>query len=79
MMDGNMMMDVSMMAMMCFMMFLGLIVSIVVAGVTVYFVVRLLMRKSKVEDRALMILKERYVQGEINDEEFEHKRKFLLI
>jgi putative membrane protein len=77
MMDGSMMMDDSMMIMMCFIMLLCLILVIVVVGVTVYLVVRLLMRKSRVEDRPLMILKERYVQGEINDEEFEHKRKLL--
>ncbi|PLT47615.1 hypothetical protein B8V81_1839 [Paenibacillus pasadenensis] len=35
------------------------------------------MRKSRVEDRPLMTLKERYVNGEINDEEFEHKKTFL--
>ncbi|MCY9667394.1 SHOCT domain-containing protein [Paenibacillus alginolyticus] len=71
-MDGSMM-DGSMMFMMCVMMGIGFLLLIVV----IYAVIRSLMRKSRVEDRPLMILKERYVNGEINDEEFEHKKTFL--
>lgn len=57
MMDGSTMMDGSMMGMMCMMMVLGLLLLILAVGVSVYVVVRLLMRKSKVEDYPLMILK----------------------
>lgn len=71
-MDGSMM-DGSMMFMMCVMMGIGFLLLIVV----IYAVIRSLIRKSRVEDRPLMILKERYVNGEINDEEFEHKKTFL--
>ncbi len=71
-MDGSMM-DGSMMFMMCVMMGIGFLLLIVV----IYAVIRSLMRKSRVEDRPLMILKERYVNGEINEEEFEHKKTFL--
>lgn len=70
-MDGSMM-DGSMMFMMCVMMGIGFLLLIVV----IYAVIRSLMRKSRVEDRPLMILKERYVNGEINDEEFEQKKHF---
>lgn len=70
-MDGSMM-DGSMMFMMCVMMGIGFLLLIVV----IYAVIRSLMRKSRVEDRPLMTLKERYVNGEINDEEFEHKKHF---
>jgi len=65
-MDGSMM-DGSMMFMMCVMMGIGFLLLIVV----IYVVIRSLLRKSRVEDRPLMILKERYVNGEINDEVFE--------
>lgn len=71
-MDGSMM-DGSMMFMMCVMMGIGFLLLIVV----IYAVIRSLMRKSRVEDRPLMTLKERYINGEINDEEFEHKKTFL--
>lgn len=40
-------------------------------------VTRQLMRKSKTFDRPLMILKERYVKGEINDEEYKQRRKVI--
>ncbi len=76
MMNGTMM-DGSMMAMMCIMMGIGLLILVIVTGVTVYVVARLLIRKSRVEDRPLMILKERFVRGEINDEEYKTKRKLL--
>ncbi|MCY9659491.1 SHOCT domain-containing protein [Paenibacillus chondroitinus] len=77
MMNGSMM-DGSMMAMMCIMMGLGLLIFVIVVGIVVYVVTRLLMKKSRVEDRPLMILKERYVKGEINDEEYKQKCKLLL-
>ncbi|MFD1957552.1 SHOCT domain-containing protein [Paenibacillus thailandensis] len=76
MMDG-MMMDRSMMFMMCIMMFIGTIVVILILGTTVYVVVRLLMMKSRVVDRPLMILKERYVKGEMNDDEYLRMRKVI--
>lgn len=75
-MDG-MMMDRSMMFMMCIMMFIGTIVVILILGTTVYVVVRLLMMKSRVVDRPLMILKERYVKGEMNDDEYLRMRKVI--
>ncbi|NHN33281.1 SHOCT domain-containing protein [Paenibacillus agricola] len=77
MMDGSMM-NGSMMAMMCIMMGIGLLIFVIVVGITVYMVARMLMKKSRVEDRPLMILKERYVKGEINDEEYKQKRKLLI-
>lgn len=55
----------------------GLLLLIIAVGVTIYVVTRLLMRKYRVEDGPLMILKERYAKGEFNDEEFNHKRKLL--
>ncbi|HEY0828283.1 MAG TPA: SHOCT domain-containing protein [Bacilli bacterium] len=76
MMNGTMM-DGSMMAMMCILMGIGLLILVIVTGVTVYFVARLLIRKSRVEDRPLMLLKERYVNGEISDEEYKTKRRLL--
>jgi putative membrane protein len=72
------MMDGSMMAMMCVIMGIGLLIFVIVVGITVYMVARMLMKKSRVEDRPLMILKERYVKGEINDEEYKQKRKLLI-
>ncbi|WP_234993119.1 MULTISPECIES: SHOCT domain-containing protein [unclassified Paenibacillus] len=74
MMDG-MMMDPSMMVMMCIMMYIGAIIFILIVGATVYVVARLLMMKSRVVDRPLMMLKERYVRGEINDDEYLRMRK----
>ncbi|WP_337035706.1 SHOCT domain-containing protein [Paenibacillus illinoisensis] len=56
---------------------IGLLLLIIAVGVTIYVVTRLLMRKYRVEDGPLLILKERYAKGEINDEDFNHKRKLL--
>lgn len=69
MMDG-MIMDRSMMVIMCIMMYIGAIIFILIVGATVYVVARLLMMKSRVVDRPLIMLKERYVRGEINDDEY---------
>ncbi|TFE27465.1 SHOCT domain-containing protein [Cohnella luojiensis] len=81
MVDGSMMngsmMEGSMMAM-CIMMGIGLLIFVIVVGLTVYLVTRMLMKKSRLEDRPLMILKERYVKGEINDEEYKQKRNLLF-
>lgn len=76
MMDG-MMMDQSMMVMMCVMMFIGALIFILIVGATVYVVVRLLMMKCRVIDSPLMMLKERYVRGEINDDEYFRIRKVI--
>lgn len=76
MMDG-MMMDRSVMVMMCIMMFIGAIIVILIVGATVYVVVRLLMMKSRVVDRPLITLKERYVRGEINDDEYLRMRRVI--
>lgn len=75
MMDN--MMNSSMMVMMCILMAIGLIIFLMIFGATVYVVVRLLMKKSRTEDRPLMILKELYVKGEISDEEYMKKRKLI--
>lgn len=71
------MMNGSMMIMMCIVMAIALIISVIIIGATVYVVARLLMKKSRTEDRPLMILKELYVKGEINDEEYMRKRKLI--
>ncbi|MDK8643000.1 MULTISPECIES: SHOCT domain-containing protein [Bacillati] len=70
-MSGNSMMG------MCLMMGIGLFLLIILIGVTIYMVVRQLMKKSSVTDRPLLLLKERYVKGEINEEEYQLKRKVL--
>lgn len=74
MMD-NMMYDS--MIIMCILMGIGLIIFVVILGLTVYLVVRFLMKKIRIEDRPLMILKESYVKGEISEDEFKRKRKFI--
>lgn len=75
MMDG--MLDYSSMMWMCLMMIFAALAFVVVLGITVYWVIRLLMRKSRVTDRPLMILKERYARGEINVEEYKEMRMVL--
>jgi len=62
---------------MCVMMGVFGLFFIVVAGLTVYWVTRSSIRGCKVEDRSLMILKERYARGEIEEEEYNEKRKRL--
>ncbi|EBK2060112.1 SHOCT domain-containing protein [Salmonella enterica subsp. enterica] len=54
-----------------------LLILIIAVGATIYVVTRLLIRKYRVEDGPLKIVKERYAKGEINDEEFIHKRELL--
>lgn len=76
MMNG-MMMDGSMMFMMCFAMVFFILILVFIIGATIYVVTRQPMRKSKTIDRPLMILKERYVKGEINDEEYKQRRKVI--
>ncbi|WP_410511348.1 SHOCT domain-containing protein [Paenibacillus sp. BR2-3] len=71
MMDGTDMMG------MCLIMLVGIIVIIAVTGYTVYIVARQLIKKCKVEDAPLRQLNERYVRGEINDEEYNQKYSFL--
>ncbi|TLS50130.1 SHOCT domain-containing protein [Paenibacillus antri] len=73
MLDGSM----TMMVMMCAIMCIGTLILVLVLGATVYVVVRLLMMKSRVVDRPLMMLKERYVRGEINDDEYLRMRKVI--
>lgn len=77
MMDSMMMLDRSMMVIMCIMLYIGAIIFILIVGTTVYVVVRLLMMKCRVVDRPLMMLKERYVRGEINDDEYLRIRKVI--
>lgn len=61
----------------CLMMLISIIVVIAAIGFTVYIVVRQLIKKCKVEDAPLRQLNERYVRGEINDEEYNQKYSFL--
>lgn len=68
------MMEYSSMMWMCVMMIFAGFVFVVVLGITVYWVIRLLMRKSRVEDRPLMILKERFARGEITEDEYKERR-----
>jgi putative membrane protein len=58
------------MPMMCMIMGIGIIIFIIVLGITFYIVVRLLMKKGRTEDSPLMILRERLAKGEINEEEY---------
>lgn len=76
MMDG-MIIDNSMMFMMCMMMWIGGLMFIIIIGATVYVVARLLMMKSRVVDLPLTMLKLRYVKGEISDEEYARIRKTI--
>ncbi|MEX1031354.1 MAG: SHOCT domain-containing protein [Paenibacillaceae bacterium] len=62
---------------MCVMMFFGVVFIIVLIGATTYLVIRTLMKKIRVDDYPLRILKERFVKGEIDDEEYRQKRKML--
>ena len=75
MMSDNMMYDS--IIIMCILMGIGMIVFVAIFGLTVYLVLRFLMKKIRIEDRPLMILKERYVKGEISEDEFKEKRKFI--
>lgn len=75
MMSDNMMYDS--IIIMCILMGIGMIVFVAIFGLTVYLVLRFLMKKVRIEDRPLMILKERYVKGEISEDEFKEKRKFI--
>lgn len=74
---GGMILDHSMMFMMCTLMFIGVILSIMVLGATVYAVTRLLMKKIRLMDRPLIVLKERYVRSEINDDEYLRMKKIV--
>lgn len=71
MMSDNMMYDS--IIIMCILMGIGMIVFVAIFGLTVYLVLRFLMKKVRIEDRPLMILKERYVKGEISEDEFKEK------
>ncbi|MCM3597950.1 SHOCT domain-containing protein [Metabacillus idriensis] len=77
MMDSTSMMGNSSMMGMCLLMFIGFIFIIGLIGVTTFLVIRLLMRNNKVMDNPLMLLKERFVKGEISEEEYEQKKKTL--
>ena len=59
------------------MMVLGPVLFLLLLGMTVYYVTRLIIRKNKVEDQPLMILRERYAKGEISEDEYKQRRKFL--
>lgn len=50
-MTDSLMMNNSMMAIMCMMTGIGLLILVIVVGVTIYVVARLLMKKSRVEDQ----------------------------
>jgi putative membrane protein len=63
---------------MCVMMFFSIVFIITVIGVTTYLVLRTLMKKIRVDDYPIRILKERFVKGEIEDDEYRRKRKTLI-
>lgn len=63
---------------MCLMMLIGFIVVIAAIGFTVYIVARQLIKKCKVEDAPLRLLNERFIQGEIDEEEHSKKYSFLI-
>ncbi|MFS0921426.1 SHOCT domain-containing protein [Brevibacillus sp. 179-C 1.1 NHS] len=69
-MNGMLMNPTSTMIMCCVIMFLGLLTLIATIGFTTYLVIRTLLRKIRVEDFPLMVLKELYARGEINETEF---------
>lgn len=75
-MMGGMMGSSSMWGM-CMMMGVFALIFIIVLGLTVYWVTRSLLRGYKVEDRPLMILKERYARGGIEGEDYNEKSKRL--
>ncbi|WP_336788278.1 SHOCT domain-containing protein [Paenibacillus sp. MMO-177] len=75
MMMDNMTGNSSMMQM-CIIMAIAGIVSILILGLTIFFVIRSL-QKGKVKDHPRMILGERYVNGEINQDEYFEKLKWL--
>jgi putative membrane protein len=62
---------------MCMMMGVGMILFIIVLGITFYIVARLLMKKIRTDDRPLMILKERFARGEVNESEYSEIMKVL--
>lgn len=70
---NGMMSDTSMMGM-CIVMILLFTLFI---GLIIYLVVHFLMKNSRVLDHPLFLLKERYIKGEITEEEYEHIRKVI--
>lgn len=68
---------------------LSMIFWILIVGVIIYGILTLILKpfekhnrgtgspSSKTEDSALLILRERYARGEINEEEYERKRDLL--
>lgn len=68
----------SSMLQMCTLMGIAGLLFIVVFGLTIYFVVRSLLWNTKVRDRPLMILRERFARGEIEQEEYMEKQKCLI-
>ncbi|WP_336775241.1 SHOCT domain-containing protein [Paenibacillus sp. MMO-58] len=70
-MTGN-----SSMMQMCIMMAIAGIVLVVILGLTIYFIIRKL-QMGKVKDHPRMILGERYANGEINQDEYFEKLKWL--
>jgi putative membrane protein len=71
MMGGTSMMGMGLMMM------IGLFFLVIIIGVAIYIFIRIFMGNSQLADHPLMILKERYVKGEISEEEYEEKRKVL--
>jgi putative membrane protein len=56
---------------------LGPILFIVLLGLTVYLLVRYINKKNKIVDQPLMLLRERFAKGEIDEEEYKAKSKVL--
>jgi putative membrane protein len=59
-------------------MILNMIFWILIVGLVIYAVLKLIFKPiEKKEDSSLNILRERFANGEISEEEFEQKKKFL--
>jgi putative membrane protein len=59
-------------------MILNMILWILIVGLVIYAVLQLIFKPfAKKEDASLNILRERFANGEISEEEFEQKKKFL--
>lgn len=67
-----------MMSMMGWGMVLNTIFWILIVGLVIYAVLQMVFKPfDKKEDRALVVLRERFARGEINEEEYEHKKLVL--
>ncbi|MDA1475174.1 SHOCT domain-containing protein [Bacillus changyiensis] len=70
----EMMNGTSMMGMCVFLFLLFMIITVAITFLVVHF---LLKNNNRLTDRSLMILRETYAKGEINDEQYEQRWKLL--